>query len=337
VGQHDLSYRLFFTHRRMIQDLLRKIVDEPWVEQIDLDSAELVNTSLVSGRHETRDSDIIWKFLRTDGKEPAHVYVVVELQSRPDASMPVRIAAYESLFLQSLLADLPPAAWRKMPLILAILVYNGGEPWHVVTDLGSSFGDPLDPSFEAYRPQWRYRLVDESAYDRQALVALRSPVADLFYIEKSRDWSEVRAGVQRLRQNIPSEDTSLRRAFVTWLKKVILPRFGLSPEEAGLSLEDLETMLAESIDRWNRQIREEGRQEGWQEGRQEGHQEGRQEGWQEGRQEGEALVVLRLLRRKFGLLAPETEERVRSADAARLLDWSERVLTAERLEDVFRD
>jgi len=109
----------------------------------------------------------------------------------------------------------------------------------------------------------------------------------------------------------------LRRAFETWLRRVILPRFDLSPEDANLSLEELETMLAESIDRWNRQIREEGRQEG--------------------RQEGEAQVVLRLLRLKFGPLPPEIEERVRSADADRLLEWSERVLTAERLQDIFRN
>jgi len=75
-------------------------------------------------------------------------------------------------------------------------------------------------------------------------------------------------------------------------------------------------MLAESIDRWNREIREEGRQEG--------------------RQEGEARVVLRLLRLKFGPLGPEIEEKVRSADAGRLLEWSERVLTAETLQSVFQ-
>ena len=84
-------------------------------------------------------------------------------------------------------------------------------------------------------------------------------------------------------------------------------------------------MLAENIDRWNRQILERGRQEG------------REEGREEGRQEGEARVVLRLLRLKFGPLAPEIEEQVRSADADRLLEWSERVLTAERLQDVFKD
>ena len=296
----------------MIQDLLLKIVAEPWVEHIDIDSAELANTSFVSDEHESRDSDIVWKFRRKDGHEPANLYILVEVQSRPDPSMPVRFSCYESLFYQKLLADQPPSAWRKIPLIIAILVYNGGEPWHVATDLGSLIGD-LDPSAEVYRPQWRHRLVDESACDRQVLEALNSPVADLFWIEKSRDWSEVLSGIHRLRRNVPSEETSLRRAFATWLRKVILPRFGLSPEDAEVSLEEVETMLAESIDRWNRQIRE------------------------EGRQEGEALVVLRQLRLKFGPLASEIEEQVRSADAGRLLEWSERVLTSESLQDIFRD
>ena len=63
----------------------------------------------------------------------------------------------------------------------------------------------------------------------------------------------------------------------------------------------------------------------------------REEGRQEGRQEEGARVVLRLLRLKFGPLEPEIEELVRSADADRLLEWSERILTAESLQDVLRD
>lgn len=119
----------------------------------------------------------------------------------------------------------------------------------------------------------------------------------------------------------------MRQAFETWLQKVILPRFGLTPESISgtLTLEELETMLAESIDRWNREIREEGRQEG------------REEGRHEGRQEGEARLVLRQLRLKFGVLEPGIEDRVRSADADRLLEWGERILTAENLQDIFRD
>ena len=40
---------------------------------------------------------------------------------------------------------------------------------------------------------------------------------------------------------------------------------------------------------------------------------------------------------KFGPLDPEFEERVRSADPDRLLEWGERVLTAKSLQDIFRD
>ncbi len=318
VGQHDLSYRLFFAHRRMIQDLLREIVGERWVERIDLGSGERVDASFVSPRHESRESDVIWKFRRQDGGEPVYVYILLEFQSRPDLSMPVRLMGYESLFYQSLMAGQPAAGWRKLPLVIPVVVYNGWEPWNVATDLGSLIGD-LDPSAEIYRPQLRYRLVDEAAYPREHLAMLDSPVADLFRIEKSRDWLEVRASVHRLRQSLPPTETSLRQAFETWLQKVILPRFGLSQEEvsAALTLEELETMLAESIDRWNREIREEGRQEG--------------------RQEGEARLVLRLLRLKFGPLEPDIEERVRAADTDRLLGWSERILTAESLRDVFQD
>jgi predicted transposase YdaD len=314
VGQHDLSYRLFFAHRRMIQDLLREIVGEQWVERIDLSSGERVDASFVSPRHENRESDVIWQFLRKDGGEPVYVYILLEFQSRPDPSMPVRLMGYESLFYQLLMAGQPAAGWRKLPLVIPVVVYNGREPWNVATDLGSMIGE-LDPSAEIYRPQLRYRLVNEAAYSPEELAALDSPVADLFRIEKSRDWFEVQSSVHRLRQSIPPDEASLRQAFETWLRKLILPRLGLSQEEAAAvsTLEEIETMLAESIDRWNREIREEGRQE-----------------------EG-ARIVLRLLRLKFGPLDPEIEERVHSANADRLLEWSERILTAESLHDVFRD
>jgi predicted transposase YdaD len=326
VGQHDLSYRLFFNHQRMIQDLLREIVGERWVERIDLDSGELVNASFVSDKHDNRESDVIWKFQRLDGEEPVFVYILMEFQSRPDPSMPVRLMSYVGLFYQRLMASQPAAGWRRLPPVIPIVVYNGSEPWHVSTDLGSLIGE-LDPSAEIYRPRLRYRLVDESAFSPENLAALNNPVADLFRIDQSRDLQEVRSGFRRLRQTLPPPESSLRQAFSIWTQTVILPRFGWSGEEGQetFTLEDLDTMLADRIDRWNHEIHEKGRQEG------------RREGRQEGRQEGEARVLLRQLRLKFGPLSPETEERVLSTDADRLLEWSERVLTAERLDDIFRD
>ena len=73
---------------------------------------------------------------------------------------------------------------------------------------------------------------------------------------------------------------------------------------------------------------------GRQEGRREGRQEGRREGRQEGRQEGEAAVLLRLITLKFGPPSEPVRQRVQAADAETLLQWSERVLTAQSLDEV---
>ncbi|HIK36032.1 MAG TPA: Rpn family recombination-promoting nuclease/putative transposase [Thermosynechococcus sp. M98_K2018_005] len=78
------------------------------------------------------------------------------------------------------------------------------------------------------------------------------------------------------------------------------------------------------------EAREEGRQEGRLEGRQEGRKEGLQEGLQQGLQQGEAAIVLRQLRRRFGSVPSDLEERIRQlsphqieALAEALLDFTD--------------
>ena len=61
----------------------------------------------------------------------------------------------------------------------------------------------------------------------------------------------------------------------------------------------------------------------------------REEGRQEGRREGEAEMLLRLWRIRFGNLPTDTVARVHAADPETLLHWSERVLTAATLDEVF--
>jgi flagellar biosynthesis/type III secretory pathway protein FliH len=80
-------------------------------------------------------------------------------------------------------------------------------------------------------------------------------------------------------------------------------------------------MLAERIDEWNRKLAK----------------ESRQEGRQEGRREGEAHALLRLLEKKFGVLPKAAQRRIAGAELEPLLEWFDRAVTAEKLEDVFAD
>jgi hypothetical protein len=59
-----------------------------------------------------------------------------------------------------------------------------------------------------------------------------------------------------------------------------------------------------------------------------------QKGMQQGMQQGEARVLARQLQLKFGELSEEVRKRIEQADEQTLLAWSERVLTANRLDEV---
>jgi len=60
------------------------------------------------------------------------------------------------------------------------------------------------------------------------------------------------------------------------------------------------------------------------------------ENWMaQGEQRGEATILLRLLKKKFGSVPEDAETRISQADSEQLLEWSENVLTAETVNEVF--
>lgn len=63
--------------------------------------------------------------------------------------------------------------------------------------------------------------------------------------------------------------------------------------------------------------------------------EGLQKGMQKGMQKGEVQILLRQLNQKFGALPNDKRRMIELADPDTLLKWSERVLTANSLEEVF--
>ena len=82
-----------------------------------------------------------------------------------------------------------------------------------------------------------------------------------------------------------------------------------------------------------------GRDEGIQLGRDEGIQLGRDEGIQLGRDEGvligEIKLIKKMLSNRFGTPSPEVLQKLENATAEELDAWSDRILEAKSIEDVF--
>ena len=60
-----------------------------------------------------------------------------------------------------------------------------------------------------------------------------------------------------------------------------------------------------------------------------------QQGMQQGLKQNDAQVLLRQLTLKFGELAEKDLQRIEQADAETLLTWSERILSADTLDEVW--
>jgi flagellar biosynthesis/type III secretory pathway protein FliH len=80
---------------------------------------------------------------------------------------------------------------------------------------------------------------------------------------------------------------------------------------------------------------EEGLKRGLERGLAQGLAQGREQGLSQGLAQGQQRTVLRQLRRRFGDVPPEAEERLREiTDPAALDDLADRLLTAASLEEL---
>ena len=89
---HDPVYRRIFTHRSIIEEILRRFVVGPWTSKLDFSTLELVPPHYVSRFLDQRESDVIWRVRYGLGEhEWFYVYVLMELQSSVSRFMALRL------------------------------------------------------------------------------------------------------------------------------------------------------------------------------------------------------------------------------------------------------
>jgi predicted transposase/invertase (TIGR01784 family) len=331
-NRFDLGFRRLFSQRRLVEELLRGFLGQPFVDRLDFQTLERANGDHVTRDLRSRQSDLVWKLQTRDGR-PVYVYILLELQSTVDRFMAARMMAYVALLYLDLIDEGRLAPDGKLPLVIPVVLHNGEHRWTAAQDV-FELVEAFDPEADSFRPRLKYWLIDERSYDLGELERRENVAARLFWLERRRDEAGFRLGVDRLVAVLDGpDDGALRSAIASYILLVLFPERGFTVDDVPevMSLEEFRDMLADRIEVWSKGLLDRGRKEG----RNEGRKEGRKEGQREGRREGEARLLLRLLERKFGTLDPATRERVESADARQLLAWGERILEAGRLEDVF--
>ncbi len=320
MGRHDSGYKLLFSYPYLVECLIRGFVPGSWIRRLDFESLETAREAHPRDDVGTRYDDMIWRLRWRDSGAWIYVYLLLEFQNQDEPFMAVRVLDYDGGLYRQLARTLKLKRGDRLPIVLPLVLYRGQPAWTSPEEVFDLIA-PAPPEIEPYLPHLRYLLLDANAFPAEQLAAMRNPAACLLWLEGSRTFGP--EPIDNLDHVLSApEHTGLRRAFALWLTQVFLPSRlpGVTVPEVK-KLEEVNPMIAEHSIDWSTQWRE----------------EGRQEGRQEGRREAEVVILLRMLNRRYGTLSPSLEKRIRAADDALLLEWSERFAAANALDEIFDD
>ena len=327
---HDALVKWAFGVPERAADELRAVLPPAFASALDWTTLHLEPGTQVDKELTERHTDLLFS-VRTAGGATALLYVLLEHQSSADTLMPWRLLRYVTRIWDRWMEAHPDA--RKLPAIVPIVLHHGTSDWNAPIELADLID--LEPGsldqIRAYLPSLRFLLDDLTAETDQRLMARAMNAVGrlvLLALKHGRD-ADVAAELAKLVTLIDEVlrapngaealDTVLRYAMkvgdvtIERLRRELVPLLGARIEEVIMTAGE---KLVE-------------------EGRQRGLAQGIQQGVQQGVQQGEAALLLRLVRGRFGAVSPEVEARVQVASSEQLERWSDRLLTARDLADLF--
>lgn len=296
-----------------MRDLLEAFVACEWVSTADFSTLERENESYITDDLRSRADDIIWRV--RCGEET--LYLLVEFQSTNDRFMAVRVLTYVGLLYQDLIRRSNSRELDELPAILPIVLHSGRKPWSAADEISALVSEG-PRGVEPYRPRLRYLLIDQVRYNDADLASRRNLVAMLFRIESCRQCDVMQRLVRTLGEWLEDPELrDLRRAFSVWLKRVVFKRLSREQEHMGENLREVSAMLSETFedwderfDRWEKELREKGRQEELR------------------------RLLSRRVEKRFGELPALVGNRLRDASLEELESWTDGLLDAANLGEV---
>jgi hypothetical protein len=227
----------------------------------------------------------------------------------------VRVLNYITSFYLDYVATQERVA--RLPVVFPLVLYNGERRWTAPQEIAEII--ETQPDLGDFALHFRYLLVDENAYSRERLLAIRNIVSTLFLAEAHYDIQLLEAELLSLyEQEADKQAVSL---FLNWFRQLavygkVSPADYAALEHVYRTKEEVRTMLVATLERERKSI----------------YQAGREEGREEGVQ-AQQQTLLKLLQWRFQLSAPEQAEMAQAinatTDLARLNELLDALLQAD--------
>ena len=339
---HDATYKLLFSHRRMVADLLRGFLPGGAALGFDFDTLEPLSAAHVGRALDRREGDLMWRLRARSAADGGWVYVLVllEFQSGVDRRMALRVLTYTGLAWEGL--SRRTARGTPLPPVVPMVIYNGASPWTAPEDVAELIA-PAPAALARLQPSNRCVVLDI-----QRASINRLPVDNTVSLQVALERSMPSEAPGLLRRAgallAGPEHAELRTAFAEWVWRSWTRDYGL-PTDESLRGElvrmaadgEVETMASLMVEKWKKreeQILARGETRGLARGRaqvieSERRLLGRQAALRHGAETGKRLSALLTGVSEPERLALVGEAIIKCGTDAELLAAARRILAAE--------
>ncbi|NYS62613.1 Rpn family recombination-promoting nuclease/putative transposase [Vreelandella salicampi] len=270
-NHHDTGYKELFSYPEFVQQLIEGFAPAEIARLMDFSTLKSHSGSYITPLFEEKIEDVVWSVnVNWQGMtQEVYLYILLEFQSSVDRTMPVRLMHYAACFYSELLKQKVITPGQGLPPVFPVVLYNGSERWSASLDLYDMIMPEPPGLLQVYQPQMRYYLVDEGRYTDEQLGLVQSPLSGVFSIEKaSTNRQGLQQAVDRIVAIIQADPHKERidKIITRWLKRH-LQRLGAEVDLNQLnSLVEDKDMLAENLENWAQQERQEGEKLGIEKG-----------------------------------------------------------------------
>ncbi len=178
---HDKLFKEAFSRRDMAVGFFQNYLPAELANRLDWETLHLEVGKFTDEALRGSESDLLYT-VKID-HHPALLYCLFEHQSSPDPWMSLRLLRYILGIWDQFRKQNPDAT--KLPPILPIVLYQGGDAWTTDTSLSSLIEIP--EGLAAYHPDFRHLLVDLNHITPDDLQGTPSLKTILFTLKTSRN------------------------------------------------------------------------------------------------------------------------------------------------------
>ena len=187
----DPAFKRLFCHSQAIENVVRRYAPKN-AERIDFSTLEELNSELVGEALVRRYPDMLWTATTRDGS--GQVVILLEFQATRDPLMPLRIATYQLLAVESLLRRMRATTMDRRLEVLSFVIYHGEGRWKSADGLRQLFPRWVPGEYrvisrqpgEAVEPGDLARIILKLEQDR-SVVATRATLSELNRVADETD------------------------------------------------------------------------------------------------------------------------------------------------------